>query len=407
MAISREPTFELVVHLVGEQPLPVLIAIRQVEAARHVLLASPQTRAVAERLRRFGGDVSVRVVEDPYDIDRIIEVVLMLVSDSPQDRTALDVTGGTKMMFAAAYVAARTRDLPCFYIETRPGAELHWLAPHRTEKLQPVLSVDDFIVSAGHAVQDPGVGAGAGGRMGRGALAKKFWEHRPVVAQYQKLFAEWRNEHEGGKQLSVKDLPEFPPDVLATWLPSGSGTLQLGSAKGEFRDALDVAAFMGGGWFEEYCYGLLKPLEQRGAIRDLRRGLRVAWRSEAEADPDATGMQEFDLVFSDGLRLFLLECKACPITQTHIQVLENNARRFGGAMACPVLVSTTPVVGHQKTRAQKSGVAVFAGATVPKKLAERVLGVAPGVVVQDSQEEALLSRRPRATGSRRTDKNTR
>jgi len=52
--------------------------------------------------------------------------------------------------------------------------------------------------------------------------------------------------------------------------------------------------------------------------------------------------QELDITFTDGKRLYVIECKAGYVTSEHIMKLQNIIRYFGGIEGRGVLVSCFP-----------------------------------------------------------------
>jgi len=108
-------------------------------------------------------------------------------------------------------------------------------------------------------------------------------------------------------------------------------------------DCEDFGQYLGGGWLEEYVFSLLQPLEKKGLIHDLRIGVELdyAERIRRRSEPPNG---EFDCAFTDGKRLWLVECKAGMVKQEHIQKLENNLKTYGGISARGLLVSSFPIV---------------------------------------------------------------
>ena len=122
---------------------------------------------------------------------------------------------------------------------------------------------------------------------------------------------------------------------------SGSASLLLRGKKfdvpkeGYFR-------FLAGGWLEEYVYALLRPLQDEGTVRDVRVGFEAGYH-ESVGDKQRSPAQEFDCLFTDGKRLWIVECKAGPVKQEAIQKLENNLKHYGGVAARGLLVSSFPL----------------------------------------------------------------
>ena len=63
---------------------------------------------------------------------------------------------------------------------------------------------------------------------------------------------------------------------------------------------------------------------------------------------------EFDCVFTDGNRLFIVECKAGALKQEHIQKLENNLKLYGGISAQGILFTSFPPGPHLQERINMS-----------------------------------------------------
>jgi hypothetical protein len=83
---------------------------------------------------------------------------------------------------------------------------------------------------------------------------------------------------------------------------------------------------------------------------------------------------EFDCAFTDGKRLWLVECKAGNVKQEHIQKLENNLKTYGGIAARGILVSSFPIVPTlaKRIRSTTAICAVQAG-EVRSEVLERII----------------------------------
>jgi hypothetical protein len=111
-------------------------------------------------------------------------------------------------------------------------------------------------------------------------------------------------------------------------------------------------SFLSGHWLEDFMYALLYPLFDEGLIRDVRVGMEVGYQRYPHSDLDT--FSELDCVFSDGKRLWIVECKAGAIRQDAIQKLENNVRMYGGVSAKGLFVSALPAKGVHKSRLENS-----------------------------------------------------
>ena len=103
-------------------------------------------------------------------------------------------------------------------------------------------------------------------------------------------------------------------------------------------------AYITGGWFEEYIYLLLKPLEKNGIIFDLRINVKLMLGDENTSLSDIGSLkndiyQELDIVFTDGKKLYIIECKSGSIKSEYIEKLKNLTLYYGGIESTGILAS--------------------------------------------------------------------
>ena len=91
------------------------------------------------------------------------------------------------------------------------------------------------------------------------------------------------------------------------------------------------AKFLAGGWFEHYVGNLIR--RRSASPQAVRIGLEISKSGDYET------LQEFDVVYTDGFQLVILECKAGQIKQDHIQKLMNLRDFFGGSLGRCALVT--------------------------------------------------------------------
>ncbi|MEI2785002.1 MAG: hypothetical protein V9E82_04765 [Candidatus Nanopelagicales bacterium] len=90
-------------------------------------------------------------------------------------------------------------------------------------------------------------------------------------------------------------------------------------------------------------------MEHEGIVRDVRVGFEAGYREGSTSKPGWSA-QEFDGAFTDGKRLWIVECKAGPVRQEAIQKLENNLKLYGGVAARGLLISSFPLNEANKNR---------------------------------------------------------
>jgi Domain of unknown function (DUF1887) len=157
----------------------------------------------------------------------------------------------------------------------------------------------------------------------------------------------------------------------ASFNSNGDATFFLGNEPISVPPCDDFGEYLGGRWLEEYVFSLLSPLKEKKLIHDLRIGVEVDNRAIIR-DKHAAPLGEFDCSFTDGKRLWIVECKAGQVRQEHIQKLENNLKTYGGVAARGIIASSFPISSAASKRISfsKSIIAVHPGKLSTETLSE-------------------------------------
>lgn len=364
--------FDVMVHLAGEQAIPNLLAMRQFDAGLHVMVVSERTRGMGKNLKNCGERVGAEVlVADPWDIDAIGRT--LSEANFPQGSLAFNVTGGTKIMSLAALRVAEKKGCDAFYVDTTNRRLLNLTGRGVFGELKPALKIEDFMAACGHGIAHKGEWGAV--QASRAATTRGLWKNRLALQRNQETIA-----------LKAKRRGEFEFETkgVKAGFRNGKGHLAIRSVEvPEAAEWKDFHVYLSGGWFEEYVYLLLEPLLAQGLLSDLRVNLAPAWGA-APRKQDLSGIQELDVVATDGLRLVIIECKAGRVQQAHCQKIENIVKHFAGALATGVMA----VAGRQSQpiaeRLRKAdNFATFSGNSVERRLAEKILDLHPGRVFGD------------------------
>ena len=333
--------FDLIVHLAGEQVLPLYMAVEQYDCERHVVIATERTSSVFKRLRDYyapRGKIFKELRVTPYNLgtDTMSRIIATVQEMCGSGSIGFNLTGGTKPMFAVAFAACqKLKGIP-FYVETT-GKTIDFLAGNfEREDLLPNLTIEACVELTGHRIRDAGEWADDPRRERYRNVTNFLWSHSRALANIYKNLSEWTDNDKAGKPFHVKNRRG---NVVAELDTSKHGRLEIAGHVKEFKNMPDFASYLCGGWFEQYCYQRLEPLLRSGQIKDMRIGFIPGWDSE-QVDKDA---QEFDLVCTDGYTLTIAECKAGNVKQQHLQKLENNVKRYGGAFGRGILLSVFPL----------------------------------------------------------------
>lgn len=338
--------FDTVFHLFGEQRLPTLLGVLQFPANRHVFVTS--RKFPADCIRQFLPDTASfeEVNVDPFDPMSTHRAILKATASMAEgERVGFNLTGGTKLMFAGAQTACRRIGGVPFYFEVRDHS-LVFLDDFSTMAVRGVENVEQFIQLGGFTVSRRGVWTDNPARERRRALTEALWCERSLVAKIYRDLADANNWDSGPFQIDC-------PAVSASLDRENRGRVRLRKTEYVVEECPDFAAYLCGGWLEEYVYLLLEPSFREGKLRDLRIGLEVSWKPQA-GDVGPVAAQEFDITLTDGRRLVILECKAGRVLNDDIYKLETAVRNHGGVAARGVLIAAFEPGDPAKRRLQNA-----------------------------------------------------
>ena len=359
--------FDVVFHLFGEQRLPSLLGIIQFPSRRHVFVSSPEYPPNC--MRRFipEGAEFAELSVNPFDpMSANVEILRAVAAMPPGARIGFNLTGGTKLMFAGAHAACRKVGGVPFYFETRDHSVV-FLDDFATMEVRGADDVDRFIELGGFSVSRRGLWNDEPIRERRRELTEILWNERSRIAKLYRNLSEIAGNRAPSREFHIET-----ESVSASLDGDNHGYLRIGRDEYSVDCCPDFAAYLCGGWLEEYVHLLLDPLKQAGEIRDLRVGLEVAWAPSRD-DPSLVAAQEFDVVFTDGKRLFIIECKAGRVLNEDVYKLENSVRNYGGIEARGILVAAFPPPEPSRRRLRSSkNLSYYAGRGVPERLARDV-----------------------------------
>lgn len=364
--------FDAIFHLFGEQRMPTLLGIRQFDAAHHIFVGSEQFPAAV--MRQFTGSAATSDVQvDPYDPAEVRNRILARAGDlGPGKRIGFNLTGGTKLMYAGALAAARVLGATPFYFDSRNRRAV-FLDGFDSEPIQPVDSVETFLDLNGD-----GLSLSRGGEPSvsseRALLTEALWKHRSALATkgFYRRVSEYNDDSKPFKPF--KDAAggfTFEVTVDRTATVSGNG-LDL-----TFPDWSKFAAYLSGGWFEEYVYAQLKPYADAGVIHDLRINLELALDKGNGRYSRGDAFNELDVVFTDGFSLYIVECKAGAVNQEQVMKLQNLVRYYGGVDGRGVVAACFPPGAITvRRKIDDARIVLCAGGTLVEQLKELMDNIA-------------------------------
>lgn len=335
-------TFDVIIHLLGNLTnLPQYFTLVQFDTLRHYFVTSEESEKARalKRLLSPGAVMETRVV-DAFVPAHTRKAIESIIRSFPRDtRIGVNLTGGTKLMFAGGLNACNEfPNVEPFYFDVKQH-NVTFIRTGRSVPFKGVRSIDGFFVASGHEIITPGHWEDNPNRERRRSITLRLWGARQDLGHlYQsKMFRSYKTKY------GYPDPPfRFETSRLQASLGQKRATLELNGWDCPISYSEDFGRYIGGGWLEEYAYLQLLPLLKAGKIFDLRIGVEIA-QSGRRPGFGETPYGEFDCTFTDGKRLYIVECKAGGVKQEHIQKLENNLKSYGGVAARGILFHSLPL----------------------------------------------------------------
>ena len=325
--------FDVTFHLFGEQRMPSLLGIRQFESKRHVFVNSKEYPAA--RMRAFiGGAGYDELPVDPWDARAVRRQIVWYAGNLiEKKRIGINLTGGTKLMFAGALAAARELGAIPFYFDSR-NHRVTFIDSLRSATIRPIDSVETFLLLNGDGLRLSESGMMNEFSPDRRLLTETLWMHRDKISKRYKSLCEINDWHEELRNNNA-DLTPFKVECNGLVFELYENMVATAIGRGlnlRFENWPGFAKYLSGGWFEEYVYLQCKPYEDAGIIKDLRINVELSLERESVRLQNNwnTSFNELDIVFTDGHALYIAECKAGNVTQEQIMKLQNLVRFYGG-----------------------------------------------------------------------------
>lgn len=327
--------FDVTFHLFGEQRMPALLSIRQFESAHHIFVNSKDYPATC--MRSFIGSRDLHELSvDPWDDRAVHERITELAKQFPaKTRIGINLTGGTKLMFAGALSAARELGAVPFYFDSR-NRRITFIDSLRREKIRQIDSIETFLRLNSDGLDISNSSATNDMSPDRQLLTKTLWIHREKLRRFYKELTDYNNAF---KPFEIcRDGFNFKLDNSEGAVIQGYGLNLV------FEKWPDFAKYLSGGWFEEFVYLQCKPYEDTGVIQDLRINLKLNLKQENAWGNSNWGVEynELDITFTDGYSLYIVECKAGNVTQEQVMKLQNLVRFYGGIEGRGIVACCVP-----------------------------------------------------------------
>lgn len=329
--------YDLMISLVGEQPIPNIIAPLKAPPRRLALLGSPWVGKVQDDLK---SSLSTLLPEtevtdhpvDPYSVQSTYDVALKIMNDHRGARIISHVTGGTKLMSIGLYQAAVGMKTPVLYVDTqsRVVRDIGPVPSGLGDLGLPKLSVETYLNAYGRKILAQPISEPTAGELEAADFLSCFNGEEAFLNQHLQ-------SNPGKDTLSIP-VRQVPPDLRFIEFVQGIKKRGLVTeARWEFRErnhSLSLAGpeatdFLRGKWFELWVYSQTAKC----GFDDVRRDITIGWGPKSSNQVDAIACHK--------AKLLIISCKAGAIRNipgSHLNELPTLARLAGGIYAKGVIV---------------------------------------------------------------------
>lgn len=320
-------TFDIAYHLIGGQPLPIYAATQAIPAKKHIFFITQQSKNVAKRLQKILKDIPIELIfVDPYDLVALTEVFEQSKQEAIGKTVAIDATGGTKpMSIKLIQVFESIPTAKIFYVETKETATLLSFEDNTQQEIpSPLKTVEQFVnlhsdtPIAPKEEDDLSIGQAY-------RCSKYIWDiHTKESFRWHTTeFAKIKKHTKEKKRDFEAQFEKFRNLLIGTGMAEEAINTYV---EENGTNYVKMSQYFGGGWLEDYVYRCLNDQKMfHKKFFDLRKNARIKFEDNKDND-----IQELDLAFTDGIHLYIIECKSGDITQEYIQKLENITERYGG-----------------------------------------------------------------------------
>ena len=318
------------IALVGGQPVPVYVGIRDdVEVREVVLVCSPQSREEGERIRRQFPDHTIRMEEcSPVNLSEIEELAQRLGGEFTGCEVTLNLTSGTKLWSLSFFrVFSQISSSRFIYVD-------------QTNTITDILTKDTHIGEIAHITRFELYGTPLTSYT---PLSDYDEDDAEVMGKVERLRNFNRSEFAqltGNFSMELLQNDEMIPMTRSgscikyDW-DANQVDITLTSYSGGYRKSVTLESphvfdiVFNSGWFE---YKVARELRQISMVGDV-------WLNCEFADTEGNPKNEIDIIADLGNRLLFVECKTMIKDTTDIDKFRSALRNFSGTSTTGLFVT--------------------------------------------------------------------
>ena len=325
--------YDIVFHLFGYERMPSLLGIKQFNTKKHIFVTSKDTPSAV--MKKFIDGEYDEIIINPFDALNVKEKIEeYLLNENTKKAIGFNLTGGTKMMYAGAYNVCKKINAVPFYFDIHSD-KLIYLDDYTKEDIKLIKDVETYISLNTQGLNILNSGKDTKEVINRADVTKKIYKKcSNIVNLYKKIF----NAINKNKEF------EFTKSNIS--ISSKELMISVDNQKYYFNNQEEFKHYITGGWLEEFIYLVLKPFEGK-KIFDLRIGMQIGFKENMDFGKGFEALQqminepyqELDITFTDGKKLYIIECKSGNIKSEYIEKLHYITEFYGGLKAKGVIAA--------------------------------------------------------------------
>jgi hypothetical protein len=346
--------FQTHVVLISDQMIPNATPVMDnaIRPENVILCVTDKMKEKTAFLRKFfeGKGIKCETFElgNTYQFDELKDRFLNLAVNLDARQTAINLTGGTKLMTIAALTSFED-DFACFYVIPEVA---NILMINRKEDIYTIheqMKLEDFFAIHGYKVKkiERGKNISSKTRNLCEALLTGYQSFKEAIGTLNSLAM----KAEENRSMKVSnDIPDKSWELLKCFYDHGA-IKYYDDKKIEFKDN-SGRKFCQGFWLEDYVY--LTMAKAKNDLQDYASSVVIE-------SPSGT-CNEIDAAFLRNNQLHLIECKTANMRKNADALYKiDSIHNLSGIFTKPVLVTYRPFDEYNQQRAKDLNIKLFEG----------------------------------------------
>lgn len=374
--------FDIHFCLISGQAAPNLLPILDTDfkPKKAIFIVSKKMKKQAEHLAKvfIANKVQVEQInlEDEFDFAKTSEQLLSLVEKYEDEKAALNVTGGTKLISIAAADAFNMIEKPIFYINT-DNNEIIFLSKDENKEwiankpLNTNITLSTYLAAYGKGIKTAQYKINSSLLEPMQPVIKYYDKYKDILPSLNFAAAEAEKnklKYEFDKKFSMTaEFEDFLNELDFQRLIDYNGRLI------HFKNE-QTRAFLNGGWLEDYVFQQVKAIKK---VDDILENAELTNDQYQQNKSDYIAQNrgnknEFDVIFLAKNKLHIIECKTQKFGKGTGQKAEDilykleTLKDYGGLMTKKCLVSYFEVPEAVSNRAKSLNIHIIQGKDIAR-----------------------------------------